>query len=152
MEPLLAAYSKNNPGFSFEDPAQAIRFLQWVVGYVDDNSLILTFRDEQSTQEALAEAQKALASWKKFLQLTGDDLALEKCVYSYMGWKKKKGKEVLSSIKEQPGTITINDNKHTTTKIRRIEAWDAERILGVRCALDGQDTVEFSYRLEEAKN
>ena len=68
-----------------------------------------------------------------------------------MGWKKEKGKEVLSSIKEQPGTITINDNKHKATKIRRIEAWDAERILGVRCALDGQDTVEFNYRLEEAK-
>ena len=62
MEPLLAAYSKNNPGFSFEDPAQAIRFLQWVVGYVDDNSLILTFREEQSTQEALEAAQKALTS------------------------------------------------------------------------------------------
>ena len=36
-------------------------------------------------------------------------------------------------------------------KIKRIEAWEAERILGIRCALDGQDEVEFDYRLEEAQ-
>ena len=71
MEPLLAAYSNDNPGFSFEDPAQAIIFLQCVVGYIDDNSLILTFRDGQSTQEALAEAQKALTSWKNYCNSQG---------------------------------------------------------------------------------
>ena len=56
MEPLLIAFSKDNKGFYFEDPSQIIKFLQWVVGYVDDNSLILIFRDGQSTEGALAEA------------------------------------------------------------------------------------------------
>ena len=98
MEPLLQAYAANNPGFSFEDPAQAIHFIQWVIGYVDDNSLILTFRGNQTTAEALSAAQAALTSWRKLLQITGGDLALEKCVYSYMGWEHKKGKEVLSTM------------------------------------------------------
>ena len=71
MEPLLMAYSKDNKGFSFEDPAQLIKFLQWVADYDDNNSLIITFRDGQTTKHALTEAQKALASWNKILQLTG---------------------------------------------------------------------------------
>ena len=56
MKLLLAAYSKDNGGFSFEDLAQVIKFLQWVIGYVDDNFVVSTFRYVQSTREALAEA------------------------------------------------------------------------------------------------
>ena len=88
MEPLIAAYAKNNKGFSFSDSAHLVHFLQWVVGYVDDNSLILTFRDGQNIEEVLSEAKKALSSWQKLLQLTGGDLALEKCV-SWGGNTKK---------------------------------------------------------------
>ena len=61
------AYAKNNRGFSFSDPAHLLHFLQWVVGYVNDNSLILTFGDGRSIQEVLQEAKKALASWQKLL-------------------------------------------------------------------------------------
>ena len=95
MEPLIIAYAKDSRGFSFKDPGHLLHFLQWVVGYVDDNSLILTFRDGEPIEEVLQEAQTALASWQKLLQITGGDLALEKCVYSVMGWTHKKGKEVL---------------------------------------------------------
>ena len=61
----------------------------------------------------------------------------------------KKGKEVLGSVKEMPGDIHITNGAQEIVKIKRIEAWEAERILGVRCALDGKDEVEFKYRLEE---
>ena len=44
MEPILVAYSKMSGGLCFEDPTQVLKFIQWIVGYVDDNSLILTFR------------------------------------------------------------------------------------------------------------
>ena len=76
-------------------------------------------------------------------------MALEKCVYSYMGWEHKKGKEVLSTIQESPGSIRIASQDREATEIKRIEPSNAERILGVRCALDGNDTTEFNYRLEE---
>ena len=132
MEPLLQAYFEENQCFSFEDPAQLIKFLQWMVGYVDDNSLILTSRNGQTTQRALAEAQKALTSRKKLLQSAGGDLALEKCVYSLMGWQQKKGKELLGSTEEMSGEIHITHGTHKIVTIKRIEAWEAERILGVR--------------------
>ena len=67
MEPLLKAYEADNKGFSFEDPAQVIHFIQWVVGYVDDDPFILTFRYNQTTEDALLEAQRALTSWRKLL-------------------------------------------------------------------------------------
>ena len=150
MEPLMQAFAADNRGFSFSDPAQLLHFLQWVVGYVDNNSLILSFRDGQPIAEVLKEAQKALSSWQKLLQLTGGDLALEKCVYSVMGWQHKKGKEVLSSIQGLPGNITIDSKLQDPVQIKRIEPWEAERILGVRCALDGSDATEFEYRLAES--
>ena len=62
----------------------------------------------------------------------------------------KKGKEVLGTIKEMPGHINISSKTLEHVEIRRIEAGEAERILGVRCALDGKEVAEFEYRLEEA--
>ena len=56
MEPLIIAYAKDSRGFSFKDPGHLLHFLQWVVGYVDDNSLILTFRDGEPIEEVLQEA------------------------------------------------------------------------------------------------
>ena len=86
----------------------------------------------------MLEAQAALTSWKNLLQITGGDLALEKCVYSYMGWKNEKGAEVLGSMADLPGSIQIESAEgEGSVTIKRIEAWDAERILGVRCSLEG---------------
>ena len=67
MEPLLEVYSMENPGFSFTDPTGMLSFLQWIVVFVDDNSLNITFRQWQAIQEALKVAQDALSSWEKLL-------------------------------------------------------------------------------------
>ena len=151
MEPLLEAYSKDNPGFLFMDQTQVHKFLQWIMGYVDDNSLIITFTDKQSTQEALWKAQQALIPWRKLVQVIGGDLGLEKCVYSYMGWTNHKGSEILGSIAQLPGTIEIDNNSRKQTTLKRIETPDSERFLGVRCGLDGSDDIELHYRIQEAQ-
>ena len=68
-----------------------------------------------------------------------------------MGWTLKKGQEHLGSIAELPGHIRIDTNTGgPPTDIKRIEAWEAERILGVRCGLNGADDSELSYRTEQA--
>ena len=46
-------YAKDSLGFSFEDAAQLIHFPEWLVGYVDDNSLILTFREGQTFEKGI---------------------------------------------------------------------------------------------------
>ena len=58
--PIIKAYSKMDQRFSFEDPIQVYKFLQWIVGYVQDNYLILTFRYAQSHEDAMLEAQDTL--------------------------------------------------------------------------------------------
>ena len=76
---------------------------------------------------------------EKLLQITGGDLALEKSMYSFMGWILAKGGETLGKTSDFLGKIEIQSNHGETTVIKRIEAWETERILGIRCGLDGQD-------------
>ena len=63
-----------------------LSFLQWIVGFVDDRSFNITFKQRQTIQHALKEAYTSLSSWEKLPQITGGDLALEKYVNSFMGW------------------------------------------------------------------
>lgn len=67
----------DNPGFPFTDPTEVLSFLQWIVGFIDDNSLNITFGNGQNTQQAFKVAHDALISWRKNLELTGWDLALK---------------------------------------------------------------------------
>ena len=56
----------------------------------------------------------------------------------------------MGSITDLPGDIIVASKSGAPVQIKIIEAWQAERILGVRCALDGKDGAEFEYRLEAA--
>ena len=71
MEPLLLVYSKENKGFSFQDPIEVFNSIQWIVGYVDDNSLLLIFIYDQYIQQALIETHEALTTLEKLLQING---------------------------------------------------------------------------------
>ena len=69
-------------------------------------------------------------------------------MYSNIAWKLSNGKETLGSIAEIPGSIQIYthiDGK--VTVIQRIEAWEAERILGTRYGLNGNDDTYLKYRV-----
>lgn len=67
-----------------------------------------------------------------------------------MAWKHQKGKEALDSIDELPGTIQINTNNGSTQMIiKMIEAWEVERMLCVRCGLNGEDDTKLKYRVKQ---
>lgn len=68
-----------------------------------------------------------------------------------MGWTHEKGKEVLGSIYDFPGTIQIGATTwEPPITIQCIETWEAERILGVMCGLDGEDATELKDRIKQA--
>ena len=101
MKPLLIVYAKKrSQGLNFEDSTKVHQFLQWIVGYVDNNYILLTFGQDQTTKHVLKEAQDALISLKKLFQITGGDLALEKYVISFTGWSLKSREETLDSIQK----------------------------------------------------
>ena len=67
MEPIILAHPKNT-NLLIYGPNRYVYFLQCIVSYVNGNSLLLTFREEESPEVALMQAHNALQSWKKLLQ------------------------------------------------------------------------------------
>ena len=49
-------------GFNFSNLANNVHSNLYIIGYVDDNTLILTFIDNETAEEVLHEAQEALTS------------------------------------------------------------------------------------------
>ena len=90
MELIIVAYEKMVKGFIFNNPANNVHFYQYVTGYVDINTLLLTFRDNERAEEMLQEAQEAMTIWQKVLQITGGDLELRKCFFILdENWRKE---------------------------------------------------------------
>ena len=81
--------------------------------------------------------------------LRGGELELTKSFYSLMTWKLSNETEELNTNNEEPGSLSLRSDKYTglDIELRRNSVQDAERLLGVRLALDGGDEAEFSYRL-----
>ena len=69
-----------------------------------------------------------------------------------MTWKLKNGTEELITIKDEPGSLNPRSDKYTglNVELRRNSVQDAERLLGDRLALDGDDEAEFSFRSSQA--
>ena len=63
-----------------------------------------------------------------------------------MTWKLQSGTEELSSTSDEPGNLNLRSGKYTGLEVdlRRNSVQDAERLLGVRLALDGGDDAEYS--------
>ena len=59
---------------------------------MDDNSLILTFREGQTTEEALREAHEALSYWKDYYSLQEETLHLKLMSSPFCDGKIKKVK------------------------------------------------------------
>ena len=76
-------------------------------------------------------------------------MELIKSSYAMMTWKLKEGKEVLCTIDEAPGQLKLRSDKYKGMQVglMRNEVAIAERQLGVRLTMDGNDQEEFHFRL-----
>ena len=66
-----------------------------------------------------------------------------------MSWIKEQSKEIMATVKQAPGTFTLNSVKDPgqSKTIRRLDPDYGEKIVGVRIALEGSDTDEFTHQL-----
>ena len=98
-------------------------------------------------------AKECLEIWQRLVHIAGGELELTKSSYALMAWKLHKGKEEMTSIEESPGTLSLRSEKYKGMKVtlRRNEVGTAERQLGVRLAMSGQDDDEYLYRLDQSK-
>ena len=63
------------------------------------------------------------------------------------------GKEELSTITDEPGSLNLRSGKYSglDIDIRRNSVQDADRILRVRLAMDGCDDTKFFCRLDQVE-
>ena len=87
------------------------------------------------------------------VHISGEESELTKSSYSLMIWKHKDGKEKLFKIKDAPGNLTIRSEKYRGMKVElcRNEGHTAERQLGVRLSMNGSDSAEFLFRIDQEK-
>ena len=151
---MMEAYRKTNNGIKITDRISKIEILFWILSYVDDNSILRGFQQNEQVSEMLSQMRKSLLEWNTLLKYTGGDLSLGKCVLTLMHWKTNYwGLARLSSKKNKPGTITVpSESQGQLDKLKRIEPWEAERILGVRLPADGNMNAEYKFRKKQADN
>jgi len=143
MEPLLDALSHYSPGCQFTDVTITIHFLLYLIGYIDDNSILCTpVIDLRQT------ATNVFQCWQTLLHHTGGDLSLTKCVFTMVTWIATSNGELhMTSIKDTPVDLIIQDTPLYAVCISRVEPSHAEHIIQVQMAATTQISTEFNYRL-----
>jgi hypothetical protein len=151
---MLEAYRKLRPGAEALDPVKLYSLCYWLISYVDDNTIVVGFKDNTSQRRILDTIKGNLGSWRRLLQLTGGDIDVSKSKWSIMRWKycTRWGEAKLETKKEFPGLVGMTNNVDTHKSeefLGRLEPNEAERVLGVRLPLDGNMNTEFAYRCKQ---
>ena len=94
---LGEAYEKSTSNtVDYSNPDSSRRFKQWLVGFVDGNSLLFNFKNlgyEAPTVKLIEEAKNCLKKWQRLMHISGGEFKLIKSSYSVMAWKLADGKE-----------------------------------------------------------
>ena len=151
-----AAYETlTDRNLQFKSPDGTDIFTQWLVGFVDDNTILFSIPNKDFSQtlidKLLTECEKCVGIWQKLVVIPGGELEVKKCSVAVMSWITKNGKEVLASNMEAPGSFHLTSvlDPSISKLIKRLEPQHGERVLGVRLSLDGNDDQEYAFRLKK---
>ena len=81
---MLDAYRQMNEGITITNGLNGMRIMYWIISYVDDNTILKTFKNWTNIYEILAEMKRSLIIWNELLTITGGGLSLGKCKVSVM--------------------------------------------------------------------
>ena len=95
MLPLEKAYEmETGHGVHYTNPDSSRKFFQWLIGYVDDNTILIKLENlgyEDTAGKMITVAKKCLSIRQRLVHITGGELELTKSCYSLMTWKLKNG-------------------------------------------------------------
>ena len=113
---MLEAYRKLNNGASAMDPLQLYSICYWLISYVDDNTIITSFEENESQYTILKTIRKSLGSWRHILQITGRYIDVEKSKWSTMRWTycKNWGTAKLEDCNQFLGEVGMKDTTEGT--------------------------------------
>lgn len=101
---IINTFKEYSQGATVIDPGKKNTFKLHVLSYVDDNSILRTLQQEDEGA-IFQKISQEMTHWLKILQLTGGDLALQKCHLTVLKWKWGPTSGIPSMIKksELPG-------------------------------------------------
>ena len=90
--------------------------------------------------------------WQRLVYITVGELELTKSSYATMLWKLKEGKEIMCNTEDNPCTLNLRSEKYKGLKVELTRNYvdTVEIQLGVRLIMNGEDSNEFLYRLEQS--
>lgn len=110
---ILMKYESGNVEHSNLDSTRI--FCQWLVDFVDDTSIMLNLENlgyYSSAHNMLEAAIYFMEVWQRLVHISGGELDLTNSSYAMMVWKIKDGKDVLYTIDDTTGTLSIGPEKY----------------------------------------
>ena len=136
---LLETVTKISPGFQLINVTNLIHFLQYIIGYINDISILCNLPNSTPTHKLLQIATTVLQSWKHLLQHAGGDLSFSKFLFTLITYVPTKHGELrMAIVDEIPGNLVIQNTPTMSERICRVEPSHAERILGVHMTATAQ--------------
>ena len=88
MLPLEKAYeNETGRGVEYTNPDSSRQFFQWLIGYVDDNTILIKMEHlgyEDTAAQMIEVTKKCLSTWQRLVHTVGGELELTKSCYSLM--------------------------------------------------------------------
>lgn len=143
---VLGLYKKCIPQI-LRSALSGLSFSLLALIYVDDSDLFsfapTTSSDPSTVQQSLLHA---VHTWHRLLSATGGALSAEKCSWTLLAFKWRRGHWKLHTKESLPGEIYINlpNDDSSTHTIPRINPSDAIKVVGFHQALDGNMSAQLS--------
>ena len=121
--------------------------------FVDDDQYQQTATSPQQLGEAVTpQAQQGLDSWVGYLQCTGGAINPDKSYWYLLDYKWTGTLWRYRTTKEMQGEITSQNPEGDTMPLKCLEAKEAAKQLGIWTAPDGNQTQQYAYLMEKAKD
>ena len=117
--------------------------------FVDNTDLCFTGQDNhQLAAHLLPQFQQAVDCWEGLLRATGGGLEHSKTFWCLIDhkWDSATCQWRYHSMEDTQGVISIRKaGEDTRVNLRGVEPWEANKILGVWMAMDGNQEAEVEY-------
>lgn len=159
-ELLCKVYQKLIHGSTIMSPDKRINFEQWLSSFIDDNKMLLSFKNEVSYENIIEKCQQSLQIWETLLNLTGGAVELRKCAITILQYDTDKNYKWYSTKPGVPRLIQANNTQRQCVitregekgvVIKQQDLTEGVRLLGIKAAANGTYKQEYETRLEKSR-
>ena len=144
---MLTYFQTMSPGASFHCPSQAYTSTTHVIGYIDDNNLLINKNNKVSSPDLVISAQKALSAWNKALTTSGGALSHDKCFSYQVRWLWKEGS---AYMEDTDSPLYLEDHENRAVQIKQHSPSLEKKYLGIFLSPSGKWDDQFSHSLKAA--